>query len=687
MAFALGIAIRCHNALHFPLMRGYDAFAHFGYIWFLAEEGRVPPATAGWEFFQPPAYYAFMLVFWKGLAGIDALLRLRLGTMVLAVATVLPAWLALKICRRSLPSSPGIALAAAGLLLFLPVQIYSAGFLGNESLCAVLSGIALAVLLWTLRDPRPTRCVLLGLALGLAMLSKFTAIVVVAASLGALVLRAMTAGDLRAGLARAAMVTASLLVVCGWFYGRNAIEYGNPFQLSREGLFLSQIEDSQLQGRRGVLEYVLFDPVILYRPQWPRGLSLDSPRPADVPYSAMRESIPTGLYANAWFDGYGGFILPRITESETSRRAGQLLLSLGMIPTLLIAAGVVSGLRRLRRKGWDDTIVVMLLASMAMAAVIVVGTRSVPTQAAVKATYLLPVSIAFAFWFALGLEALHARFPAFGRVALGLCVLLAVVSSSVFTEGLLFEAKENQPASAAVRNLHGVVYAAAGRREQARDLFRSAARDGWALAEENLAAFALDDDQPLEALYRTRVASRRQSSQLARTNRSQSLYRDATLAEYANTEAVIFQRLGWTNDAIAAAHRARRLDPGLPEAHYNLGVLLLDRAIASPSTGASSRITRRARRAFAKAVALDPAYREAEAMAGVAATLEGRCELGAAMIRNSAVARPCEHRLYPMRTGPGDQNAAALHRRRQIEPLPAALDPATRLRECGGRNA
>jgi len=688
VAFACGMAVRFHNALHAPLMRGYDAFAHFGYIWFLAEEGRVPPATAGWEFFQPPAYYAFMLAFWNGLPDVDALLRLRLGTAVLAVATVLPACLVLRICRRSFPDAPGVALLAAGLVLFLPVHLYSAAFLGNESLCAVLCSLALGALLWTLERETVARCIVLGITLGLAMLTKFTAVVVVAAAMGTLALRALRSGDWRGGLGRLAVVGVAMLLVCGWFYGRNLRDYGNPFQLSREQLFLSHIEDSQLQGRRGFLEYVLFDPVILYRPQWPRGLSLDNARPPDSPYSAMRESVPTGLYANTWFDGFGGFVLPRITDSELSRRAGQLLLTLGMVPTLLMLAGFVAGITRLRREGWNDTVVVMLLATLAMAGVVVLGTRSVPTHAAVKATYLMPISVAFAFWFALGFDLLRRLHPALGRIAASVCVLLAVVSGLVFSDGLLIGdvGASAREADAGTRNLHGMIYAAAGERERARDLFESSARDGSALAQENLADFALEENRLEEALDRMRLADAVQSSHGRRDNPAQRAYLDATLAEYANTQAVILYRLGRTDEAFAAVHRSLDLDPKIPEAHFNLGVLLLTQAARNNDAAAARPQLRQAREAFANALALDPAFREAQAMAGVAATLEGECTVGAATIRDAMIVRPGEHRAYPLLTGPGDHHGAARHRRRRIEDLPPPLQPAGRLRACEDGN-
>ncbi len=689
VAFAAGIGVRVWNASLFPLMRGYDAFAHFGYVWFLAAEGRVPDPTAGWQFFQPPAYYVWMLAFWEWLAAIDPMVRLRLATAVVAAATAVPAWVAMRAASRSTGGSQAAGLAAAAFTLFLPVHLYSAGFLGNEAFCAVLSSVVLALALSVLERPTALRCAALGVAAGVAMLSKFTAIVVVAAGIGAVVLDALRRRDLASGAVRAGIAAAAMLAVCGWFYGRNVVEYGNPFQMSREKLFLSHIEDSQLQGRRSLAEYVLFDPLILYRPQWPRGLSLDGRRPEGSEPSALRESVPTGLYANTWFDGFGGFVLPRVTDSELSRRAGQLLLTLGMIPTLLVLAGLVSGLRRLVREGWDDGIVLMLLATVAMAAVVVEGTRTVPTHAAVKATYLMPVSVAFAFWFALGFDAFARHAPSMARVAALACAVLAFASAAVFTHGLLFPewSATARTGDAPTRNLYGMVYAAAGDRAAARTYFESAALENWPLANENLADDAIEGNRIEEALILFNRATAAQRARLGEAGPPEQAYIRATLAEYANTRAVLLHRLGRSRDAKRASREARRLDRTIPEAHFNLGVVLLEGAAKKRGGGGGGAATRRAQRSLRKAFDLDPAFREAQAMLGVAIAFRGNCEAATATIREALAPHPGEHRLYPMLTGPGDQNAAALHRRRRIEDVAAELDPAARLAACGGARA
>jgi tetratricopeptide (TPR) repeat protein len=394
--------------------------------------------------------------------------------------------------------------------------------------------------------------------------------------------------------------------------------------------------------------------------------------------------VPTGLYANTWFDGYGTFVLPPIGWSKATRRAGQILMTLGMVPTLLIALGVWTAIGDLRRKGWDDTRVTMLLASASMAGIVVLGTRSVPTQAAVKATYLMPVSVAFGFWFGLGIDKLRRSWPSLVRPVAVLCTLLGLVSIGVFTHGMLIDDgwMMRGGGASAFRNLHGMVYFAAGDEARARGLFESAARANWPLAIENLAALELQDGRPETALSQLDRANEIIERRHAGAGVHERRYLQATLAEYANSRAVILQQLGRNEEALAAAEEARRLDPSIPETSYNVGVLKLIQADAQSEGRRRARLVRQARRAFEASFAADPAFYDALAMAGVANTLAGRCDAGAAMIRRALAPHPGEFRAYPIETGPGDQNAAALLRRRRIERLPAALDPATRLNAC-----
>ncbi len=676
-------AARWNNAMVVSVIGGYDAFAHFTYIWFLSETGRVPLAESGWEFFQPPLYYAAMAAIWRALPELDGVARLRIGTALVATLGLAQAWVGAALVQRTFPREPLLQLFAAGLLLFVPVHLYSAGFLGNEGLGAALCALSLLALVRTLERPGAGRAALLGLALGLAMLTKFTGLVVVAAAGATMAAKAAGRRDDSRSMRALAIALTVVAVTSGWFYARNAIVYGNPFQMSREQLFLARVENSQLQGERRLLEYLLFDPGILYRPQWPRGLSVNSPRPPGVPYSALRESIPTGLYANTWFDGFGGFALPTVVESEAARRAGQLLLTLALVPTglMLLGAGCVA--MRLHKRAWNDVDAVVLASLAAMAVVLVHGTRSVPTQSAIKATYLMPVSVAFAYLAALGLDAVRARSRTLARAALAACALLAVASTLVFTRDLVLDTGLERGESRAVaQNLHGVIDYAAGDLDAAAEHFAAAARAGWHLGDENLAALAFERGQLERAEWFLSRAALRQPAQTRGTADERRQAISTTQAEYANSLAVIAHAAGRPEEAMRRARRAVAHDPELPEAHYDLGVLGMERALASAGGGgAGAGDFGAACEAVARSTELDPAFLEARRLRGVCLAWLGECDAARPWLDGPGVSPPGT-RGWPVETGPGDLNAAGLHRRRHIQSLAEPLRIDAALARC-----
>lgn len=678
--FAIGLAVRVNNALYFPLMRGYDAFAHFTYVWFLSEYGRIPLATAGWEFFQPPGFYALVGLFWSNLTDLDALLRLRVALTFVAVLGVLQAAVAWRILVRCFPGERTVHLLGAGLMLFVPVHLYSAPFFGNEGLGAVVCTVALLCLLRTLEQETPWRAAILGVALGAAMLVKFTGLVLVATAIATLGLRSLVRKEFARGLRTLAIVGVVILTISGWFYVRNTVVYGNPFQMSREELFLSQIENAQPQGRRTFLEYVLFDPLILYRPQWPRGLPLNLPRAPGVEYSALKESIPTGLYANTWFDGFGGFALPRVTQSELVRRAGQALLTLGLVPTLLMLIGLVSRARGLARGRWNDTDVTMLFATAGMVAVVVKGTLAVPTHAAVKATYLMPIAVAFSYWLAAGASVVAKTHPRWLNRAAGVCALLASISVLTFSHGWVIDTYSltRNGGGPLFRNVNGVIYYAAGQRDRARSEFEWSAGQNFHLGIENMANLAFEDGHSIEAVYRLRRAFDLQAQGLSGAAGDRKRRIDSTLAEYSNSLAVFLYDLGWIQEAADWAARSRQFDPTIPESNYNEGIISILHAEKLLDPSLRKQTLAMAASSFDSALQKDPHFFEAQAMRGLAKLRIGDCTAGLSDIRDASAEHKGQYRDYPVKTGPGELTESGLYRRRSIAPL--AIGKTT---DCG----
>lgn len=697
------------------MLAGYDGFAHFTYVWFVAETGRAPMPTHGWSFFHPPLYYALMAGVWNALDAFDPAVRLKAGKLLIAALGLAHALVAWRVLGRRFAGSPRVLGTAFALLV--PVQLYSAGFLGNEGLHAVLGSLSLFALLLVLERAATARGALLGALLGLAMLAKFSAVAIVAAALAAVALAAAfrrgdasaAPGDDRDGAARAdgdrsavasaspglrtlVVTSAVMLVVCGAWYARSIAAYGQPFQLSRDAFLVEYVEGNQPQAARGWADYLTFDPWIFRRPVWPRGAT---PTSDDAPHDfarAVRESVWTGLYANTWFDGFGGWVLPPVVESELARRSGQLLLTLGLLPTGLMVVGVVSSLGVLRRRGWradQDETVVCALATASMLVLFVYGTRAAPIAAAVKATYFTPIVVAFAFWLAAGVAVVERRRPRWLPAVEAGCALLAAVALAVFCQGLLFErdvfGRSLPGFEAAKTNQAGIVEYAGGRRERANELFERAAAAGEPLALENLAVLAVEDGRPARALRLLKRAARRQGGRpgAGPIRREEFLRRES--AEIDHAIGVVLHALGRRDRAVWRWHRAIARSPRLAEALYSVTIALLEDRLAG--AGRDERARRLAfddaARALVNVRRFDPGLKDGWQLAAAVDALRGDCDAARAVLEGWRELPWWTERAYPVETGTGAGFSASIGRRRVIAPQRAELDPARALAACG----
>ena len=661
-------AILVNNALTFPELRAPDGYGHFSYIWYMAKNGSVPLSDAGWSYFHPPLYYAFMASLWTALDHFDPVARLKVGTTFIALLALLHGVAGFRIVREYFPKDRLLPVLAMGLTLYLPVQLYSAGFLGNERLNAVLCTLSLLALLWTLQDANWRRCLVLGLCLGLAMLTKFSSAVVVAGALGTLGLRALVQREWREGARVISIVSLAMLCVCGWYYMRNVDLYGTPFKMSRDEFVVQRIETIQTKGKRGLLEYVLFDPVILYRPQWPRGIPLHGTLPPETQRSALRESVWTGIYANTWFDAVGGRVLPRVTADEGARRAGQLLLTLGIVPTLLILLGIWTAIQTLWRRGWNDTLAAMLTTFTALVGLLILGTRTVHIHTAVKATYLTPGTVVFSFWFALGVHRLLTWAPRLKGPLVALCILLCAVSSVTFTHEM-FIGKKYFAATHTSRmwqNLYGVIHYAGGNRERARELFRTSDHRGWYLGTENLAAMQWEDGRLQEAEFLWRKAATLQPNHSLGTSPDRARFNRIRKAEYLNSIALSQFQRGDVSSAISTQEKAVRSDPSIAELQFNLGVLKLEYASRRGDDERAWRDTlcEQAARSLTLSSAIDSSLAADGAwLTAISHALRGNCIAGDKTFRRAPGDGGHGLPRFPQVIGDGDMHAAGLNRR------------------------
>ena len=445
---------RFWNALFGPLFYAYDEWAHVSYLFFLDTYHSLPYADQGWSYFHPPLYYA---IGWgmAQLGSAEALLRgLALFGALLSLGTAgLAGWLV----QRCFPEPRWLGLVAFVALAFLPVHVFTSGMIGNEMLACFLASAALVCAVCNEEKTAPTlRCdVATGALVGLAALTKFSGLTVLAAigaALGLHFLLRREQGAWRQLMKRGFAIAAVAGVIAGPFYLRNLAEYGNPFQFSNEFAPMVEVERGQPPGERGLRDFVSLSPKIFVDP------SLDAPH--------LIHSVWGSLYLNLWFDTFGASQLP--VESWNSHEPRKLALTrlfaiLGIGPTLLALVGLFASLRTYRDARSFPDLLMPLLTGLCLLSFVIFAIR-VPSWAAIKASYLMALSLPWAWFVARGVLALQTIHPRLAGLGIGSVAVAALACALVFTSGAVLEMRPDKRELAGLHTLFGDT---------------DAAREGW----------------------------------------------------------------------------------------------------------------------------------------------------------------------------------------------------------------
>ncbi|MCS7301403.1 MAG: glycosyltransferase family 39 protein [Fimbriimonadales bacterium] len=232
-----------------------DEGAHFQYVQFVAREWRLPLFEGyegvGYEAHQPPLYYFLAAAFYHLSGGAGK--GVRLLSTLCSAGVVWLVWLSL---RRLAPERPLLALSGMSFAAFLPMHLAIGSAVGNDALTNLLFAAVLYGLLRALcpRSSDAASCgvgdgarggavasppaqgtrrlqseSVLGLLLGLALITKATAILLLpVAALGVLWSARLQGQNVGQGLMRAGLTLGIALLLGGWWFVRNAILYDDP---------------------------------------------------------------------------------------------------------------------------------------------------------------------------------------------------------------------------------------------------------------------------------------------------------------------------------------------------------------------------------------------------------------------------------------------------------------------------
>ncbi len=164
-----------------------------------------------------------------------AVYLVRWMSVALGAVTVLAAWLTARelVARDSSAGYLWLPLAAAAISALNPMFLFVTGSVNNDALVIALCAVCLWLMVrYVQREPSPWQWALLGVLLGLASLSKASALgmLALAALTGAVV--AWKARSWRTLFVAGLCIAVPLALIGGWWYYRNWVLYRDPLGLS-----------------------------------------------------------------------------------------------------------------------------------------------------------------------------------------------------------------------------------------------------------------------------------------------------------------------------------------------------------------------------------------------------------------------------------------------------------------------
>jgi hypothetical protein len=278
-ALSAGILIRLSMALLYDARIGFDYNAHWPHIQYIATRHELPPLAFNATAPHPPLYHTIGAVLFSMGLGPGALGWLSALWGMLRLVLI---WVALE---RWLPESRLARVVALALAAVLPASAHLDGMITNETLVMLMSSAVIVVApaaITAARTGRIAPMLGLGLLLGLALMSKVSASVLVISIAVAMLLEIVRARQpstwWTALRARALPMFAGGLVlaaVAGPWFVRNQIRYGQVAPSAYEGAMKpnqAEFEKIPYLDRRPLGFFLGWNLPIYVRPIYHTGL-------------------------------------------------------------------------------------------------------------------------------------------------------------------------------------------------------------------------------------------------------------------------------------------------------------------------------------------------------------------------------------------------------------------------------
>jgi hypothetical protein len=437
-------ALYVWNAMNVPFGTGYDEFGHAAYIHAIVENHELPLPFSGWNTFHPPLYYLLSACIWSALAPWGPLAVVG-GIKLLGALSVLVAGAAAYFVLQRSNFSQSVTLTSVALLLTIPFVLCSGSWIGNEALVAGVSSLACLSMFALIAHGGGSRhAVLAGILCGLTFDMKYTGLIVISGLVSAAV--DVVGRRVRWRAVLLSVISASL--VAAPVLARNVSATGRMLPMTRD---LAPVAESENKTRvsRSVLDYL--PPALTH---------VDSPTafdPLTGDLNIEMKNVWALTYASAWYDPFShrlptdAFSFQDVPQANTFKplllrdseftNLARFVLVFGLIPTLIMMygfAGATVDLFRGRLKPTWTPLVVMSIAGLCL---YIVWTWTSATLVAVKASYLTPLLVPAAAFFARGLASFPTRWEGWvppRPIMVACCLLVACASALTYAEGAIY---------------------------------------------------------------------------------------------------------------------------------------------------------------------------------------------------------------------------------------------------------
>lgn len=419
LAYFAWLVMGCNNIFKIHFITGMDITDHYDYILYIWSMHHIPPPNAGFEFFQTPLFYllaARMLDFLLNFVPMDkALFYLKIIPLLCGAFQI---ELSYRLVKLVYPKR--YWLQVVGILWggFLPMNLFSSQFVGNEPLMGLLGGLCIVVM--AERIMKRTRlthkdAVIIGLILGLAILAKVSAILLFVPILLFINVNGKVNIQTWSILTKQCLMPASIIFVTtslvgGWYFIYCYMVSGSAIWSNWGDAGYQWWQDA---GFRTIAYYTHFGSVF------------------EHPLFASIHSVWDGLYATLFADGQmSGIAVPK-AKPPWNYPWMQVTTWVSVLPAILIIAGTVSMFNSSDRST-QRVLQFCAVCLLTFLLAILYLSLIIPSYSSIKSTYALSCVPVMALLMAAGADLLALN--SFVRR----WIISGIILWSVFSYGAVF---------------------------------------------------------------------------------------------------------------------------------------------------------------------------------------------------------------------------------------------------------